>query len=159
MLKPLENFLELILKYYLSFTNPIFSLILLSLTVYVILLPLYKLSDLIASKDKNKKKEMEEDLEKISKIKNKQEKYFYTKRIYKRNNYHPIHSLSSLIGLLIQIPFFIVAYNMLKHFEGFNEMSAFIFKDLSKADALFKLENIRINLMPFVMTIITSLLQ
>ena len=154
MLKPLEDILRIILQFYLSFANPLLSLSLLSLTVFLVMIPLYKIADYLTLKDKEKKKVMQADLDTLVNLKNNYEKHFYIKEIYKRNNYHPIQSLTSLLGLLIQIPFFIAAYVMLKHFEGFNGTSTFIFKDLSHPDGLFKMEGKLINIMPFIMTII-----
>jgi len=76
----------------------------------------------------------------------------YIRTLYRQNHYHPIMAVRSSVGLLIQIPFFFAAYHLLSHFPGFNGASAFIFKDLSRPDALLKIGSLTINVMPFVMT-------
>jgi membrane protein insertase Oxa1/YidC/SpoIIIJ len=121
---PLIKMLKVILGSFYDLTgNYGWALILLSFTVTLIMLPLFWLAEKIQDKDRRKKNQMMPELQKLKAVANGQKKYFYTKRIYQQFGYHPIHSLSSLLGLLIQIPFFIAAYQMLRSYSGFDGVS------------------------------------
>ena len=84
-----------------------------------------------------------------------EEKFLITDKIYRENNYHPIYEMQLLIGLFIQIPFFIAAYFALTETKIFDFSEFFFIKDLSKPDRLFDLINININILPFIMTILS----
>ena len=131
-----------------------FSLILLSLTVTIIMIPLFWIAEKIKDRDRAKRLKMKHALDKISTVENSQEKYFYTREIYKKNNYHPINSMAGLLGLAIQIPFFIAAYKMIGHFDALSGVSFGIINDLMMPDSLIKFYNQRINLLPVLMTVI-----
>jgi hypothetical protein len=81
---------------------------------------------------------------------NTQTRHLHISALYKSFNYLPIYSLRSLSSLLIQIPFFIAAYEMLSHFTGLNGQPFLFIKDLGAPDALF----FDMNLLPILMTII-----
>ncbi|KLI37041.1 YidC/Oxa1 family membrane protein insertase, partial [Brachyspira hyodysenteriae] len=61
------------------------------------------------------------------------------------------------LGLLIQIPFFMAAYNFVHSLSGLSGQSFLFIKDLSKPDALIHIGNISINLLPFLMTLFSLL--
>lgn len=57
--------------------------------------------------------------------------------------------MRSILGVLIQIPFFIGAYQFLTHYDAFKGVSFIIFHDLSLPDGLLGL-----NIMPIIMTVV-----
>ena len=73
------------------------------------------------------------------------------------NGYKTIYAFRGTLGLLIQIPFFIAAYNFIHSISGLNGQSFLFIKDLSQPDALIHIGNISINLLPFVMTLFSLL--
>lgn len=77
------------------------------------------------------------------------QQYNRLKAIYKRHNYHPIHSVRGLMGLLVQIPFFIGAFFLLSDYVPMNTMFAGL--DLTAPDGLYS----GLNVLPFVMAILT----
>ncbi|MCL2186300.1 MAG: YidC/Oxa1 family membrane protein insertase, partial [Treponema sp.] len=83
------------------------------------------------------------------------EQYMILKTFYRQNHYHPIYALRSSFGLLIQVPFFIAAYQFISHLELLNGVSFYFIKDLSSPDALFSINGFKINILPIAMTLIT----
>lgn len=148
----LDRLLEHILLFFHSLTDSYgISIILLSLVVSIILLPLFLLIEKSQVKGRNKKALMQVELDKVSNLKNKQEKYFYTKEIYKKHHYNPYGSLIGLLGLLVQIPFFLAAYIMFEQFEPFVGLSFGPIADLSKPDKLLLVRGVVISLLPILM--------
>ncbi|GAB5552437.1 MAG: hypothetical protein Sapg2KO_20280 [Saprospiraceae bacterium] len=151
----LIEFLRYILEFFYGLTNSYgFSIILLSLTVTIIMLPLFWIAEKIQLRERARKAKMQSSLDEIKDVNNKQEKYYYTQEIYRKNNYHPIYSLIGLLGLLIQVPFFLAAYWMLLDYSPLEGVSFGPIKDLFQPDGLVSLKGMSINLLPFVMTIV-----
>ena len=152
----LIDFLRAILDAIFDITGSYgWSIIVLSLVVTLLMLPLFWIAEMIQSKERSRKLKMLPALEKLKDISNKQEKYFYTKTIYRQHQYSPLYALSGLLGLVIQIPFFIAAYLMLMNYTPVDEMSFGPIKNLFQADGLISLSNEwSINLLPFVMTFV-----
>jgi YidC/Oxa1 family membrane protein insertase len=149
----LIKILDEILYFFYQITgNYGFSIILLSLAVTFIMLPLFWLAEKIQDKDRAKKQQMQPELAKLKTIANKQKKYFYTQRIYRQFGYHPSHSLTSLLGLAIQVPFFIAAYQMLKAFAGFDGIPFYFIANLAEPDKILSLGALNINILPLLMT-------
>ena len=154
----LEKILEKILLFFYHLTNSYgISLVLLSLAVIVILFPLHVFSELLQRKERNRKSSMQLDLEEIKDLKNKQEKYYYTKEIYRNNDYKSYYALTSLIGLVFQIPFFIAAYSMLLEHTSLEGMSFGPIKNLFQADQIISMGNFSINILPILMTLFNLL--
>jgi len=124
------------------------SIILLSIAVNTIISPFYSLADLWQREEQDILKRMKKRSEEIKAVFKGDERHFYLRTLYRHNGYSPFMSIRSSFGLLIQIPFFMAAYNFLSHFTPLEGSSFLIFTDLSQADHLLG----PINIMPFVMT-------
>lgn len=85
------------------------------------------------------------------------EQHLYIKNVYRLNNYHPIYSLRGLVGLLIQIPFFMGAYAYLSSYTGFDGIRFLIIPNLAMPDNLIRIGGFSINILPFLMTFINLL--
>ena len=84
----LTSFLENLLSLIFSFTsNYGLSIVLLSVSVNILLIPFYWFSEIIQEKERLRQDAMRNDLAALDTIENKNEKYFYTLEIYKRHNY------------------------------------------------------------------------
>ena len=154
LILPLSQLFQLVLElFYSIIPNYGLAIILLSSVVSVILLPLQLWADKLQQKDLSEKDAMHWELDSISLLANAQKKFYYTKEIYRRYGYNPIKSMRSLIGLLIQLPFFLAAYFMLGSFEGFSDQGFLFIKDLATPDKLLK----GYNLLPVLMTLINLL--
>ncbi|MDB4612144.1 membrane protein insertase YidC [Flavobacteriaceae bacterium] len=149
----LVKFLNRALDFFYSLTDSFgLSIILLSLMVTIIMLPLFWISEIIQQKERTRKKLMQPSLNEIKGIKNRKERYFYKKEIYKKNQYNPFYSLIGFLGLLIQVPFFLAAYWMILEYDALQGVSFGLIKDLSQPDRLFLLKGKAYNLLPFLMT-------
>ncbi len=148
---------QIFIFFHLITSNYGISIILLSLTVTIMMLPLFWIAEKLQNKERGRKAILQPALDKIRNLKNKQEKFFYTKEIYKQHNYSPYYSLTGLLGLLIQIPFFIAAFVMLKDFNALSDVSFGLIHDLFSPDSLFKIHKVSINVLPFLMTAVNLL--
>ena len=103
----LANLLEKILVYFHQLTNSYgFSIILLSLAVTIIMVPLYWFAEILQQKERDRKSAMQSGLDEINDLKNKQEKYYYTKELYRQHNYKAYYALTGLVGLCNSSPVF-----------------------------------------------------
>ena len=85
------------------------------------------------------------------------QRYLLIRACQRINGYKTIYAFRGTLGLLIQIPFFMAAYNFVHNLSGLNEVSFLFIKDLSKQDSLIHIGNISINLLPFLMTLFSLL--
>ena len=145
-----------LLQWYLGFSAPLVALALLSLSVFVFMLPLYHFGDKLLVREKQRKALLQAELDSIQELSG-QRKYFYTKEIYRRYGYNPLYSLIGLFGLVLQLPFFVAAYQMLGHFGPFDGLAASPFTDLQQPDALLPFWGLTLNLMPLLMTLVNLL--
>ncbi|MCQ2981827.1 MAG: YidC/Oxa1 family membrane protein insertase, partial [Treponemataceae bacterium] len=73
------------------------------------------------------------------------------------NGYHPLMALRSSFGLLIQIPFFMAAYNYLSNLEELRGLSFWFIRDLGNPDATFYIGSFAVNVLPIAMTLINCI--
>ncbi len=129
------------------------AIILLSFVVSLILLPIFILIEKSKKKDDVVKKKMKPLIDEIKRVYKGQERYYYLKTINRQHNYNSFKALIPILSLLIQIPFFIAAYQFLENFEGLKETSFLFIKDLSLPDGLFG----DIHFLPILMTLVNLL--
>jgi YidC/Oxa1 family membrane protein insertase len=78
--------------------------------------------------------------------------------LYRRERVHPLYTLKSLTGVLIQLPVFIAVFDMLAENFALHGASFLAIRDLSRPDGLIPLPGAlpwlgqRLNLLPFVMS-------
>jgi len=155
---PLESGMRFVLIHtYNLFNNYGIAIILMSLVVNIVLLPLYYLAEHWQGKEREIRKKMQPELDKINNAFKGEKRYYYTKAIYKRFNYHPINSIRVSFGFLIQVPFFVAAYHFLSHYDGIAGVSFLFINDLSQPDRLLSFNNVVINILPFIMTVVNIL--
>jgi hypothetical protein len=82
------------------------------------------------------------------------EQYLLISTYYRQNHYHPVYSLRSSLGLVIQIPFFIAAYSYLSHLDALRGISFLFIRDMSAPDGLWNINGFSINVLPLMMTAI-----
>ncbi|WGK70345.1 YidC/Oxa1 family membrane protein insertase [Candidatus Haliotispira prima] len=154
LFSPIMQFLQFFLELFYSISeNHGISIILLSFLVSILLTPLYIFADKIQAGEIKEKQDMAWELKPISSLRNPQERFFYTNYVYRKYNYHPVKSMRSLLGIAMQLPFFIGAYWMLKGFAGFQEQSFIFIHDLSEPDSLYR----GLNILPIIMTMVNLL--
>ena len=135
---------------YMITNNYGLSIIVLSFSLNILLLPFYKKADEIQDEENRIQKKLEPGIKHIKESFKGDEQYMILDTYYRQNNYKPIYSLRSLTSLLLQIPFFIAASSFLSKLTLLNGESFLIIKDLGSPDGLF----FDFNLLPILMTII-----
>ena len=156
---PIEFIIEIIFYFFNSIFNYDYalSLFLLSLFVSLISLPFYNVSELWAKKEREIQNIMKPDIEHINKNFKGDEKFLLTRACYKIYGYKTIYAFRGTLGLLIQIPFFLAAYNFIHNLSGLQLGSFLFIKDFSKPDGILNIGNISVNILPFIMTLFSLL--
>ena len=152
IIAPLELIFEIIFGLALRVSHSeVVAIILLSLVVSTLVLPLYMRAEKIETEERNKEKEMSGWVAHIKKHFKGDEKYMMLNAYYRENHYSPVFQLRSSISILLQIPFFMAAYNFL----GERAPELFTQKDFFCApDGFISIGSISINVLPILMTLI-----
>lgn len=126
----------------------------LSLVVNLLLLPFYNRADKIQEEEREREKKMAPFVEHIKKTFKGDERFMMLQALYKEHNYKPIYAVRSSIALVLEVPFFIAAYNFLSKLPDLQGAKFLCFSDLSKPDGLIVIGGITINVLPILMTLI-----
>jgi len=126
------------------------SIILLSFTISLLLLPVFIYIERSKKKDDVVKKKMQPLIDEIKRVYKGQERYYYLRTISRQHNYSSFKALIPILSLLLQIPFFIAAYQFLENFAPLQQISFGFIPDLGKADGFFG----SINILPIIMTLV-----
>ena len=151
--------LELLFEVIFTIANRIIgnaglSIVFLSLAVNFLVLPLYKRADELQTEERDIQARMASRLKQIKKTFKGDERFFMLQEYYRINHYKPIYALKSSVSLLLQIPFFIAAYNLLSGMTSLKGMQFGIFSDLGNEDAMFTIGGFPVNVLPILMTLI-----
>lgn len=129
-----------------------------SFVINFLALPLYNISDALQLKERNIQKKLEFRVKRIKMAFSGDERFMMLSEYYRQNNYHPLYVLRSSLSILIEIPFFIAAYQFLSHCELLQGRSFLFLSDLGKPDALFSIPLgkviFTVNVLPILMTLI-----
>ena len=150
----LIDFLKYLIEFFQSITHSYgLAIILTSLLISTILMPFIWVAEKLQKKEIDKKTKMKYFLDEFKYLKNKREKFHYTQEVYRKFNYNPLKSLIGFLGLLIQVPFFIAIYWLLLDYNEIQSVSFGVLNDLSKPDNLITIGNLKVNFLPFLMTL------
>lgn len=151
IMSPFIFIIEQILKYSYELTGDYgISIILLSLAISLLLLPVFIYIEKSKKKDDIVKKKMQPLIDEIKRVYKGQERYYYIKTINRQYNYSSLKALIPILSLLLQIPFFIAAYQYLENFEPLKEISFWFIPDLSQPDGYWGM----VNILPILMTVV-----
>lgn len=152
---PLTQIIEFVYSFcYKIFSNTGISIIGVSCAVSLLTLPLYIVAEHWQQVERNIQKKMKPEVDKIKAVFHGNEQYMILSTYYRQNHYHPIMSLRSAFGLLIQIPFFTAAYTCLSHMSALQGQSFLFIRNMGAPDALFTIGNFNVNVLPIAMTLI-----
>ncbi|MGN0728803.1 YidC/Oxa1 family membrane protein insertase [Treponema sp.] len=155
---PLTQIIELAFTFsYKLLKNTGFSLIGVSLAVSLLTLPLYAVAEKWQETERALQAKMKPQVNRIKKFFKGDEQYMILSTYYRQNHYHPIMSLRSAFGILIQIPFFTAAYTCLSHMAALQNHHLLFISDLGMPDALFSVGPLTINVLPLIMTAINCI--
>ena len=150
---PLRFLMNLVFQGTISLTNSIgISIIVLSLVVNTALLPLYYIAEKWQDAERRLQRTLAPQLTAVKKAYKGEERHKKTVELYREYNYHPIKSLRTSFGFLIQIPFFLAAYTLLSHNPMLEGVSFLFMEDLGRPDAIFEFMGLSINVLPLIMT-------
>lgn len=133
------------------------ALILLSVVVSTMLVPFAHIAEILQQKERAAQKRMKPKMDEYKAVFKGYELHLYISNLYRFHHYHPIYALRGLIGLFIQLPFFLGAYAFLTSYAEINGISFLFLKDLGAPDNLLRLGAWHINILPFVMTAVNLL--
>ncbi|MBR6650069.1 MAG: YidC/Oxa1 family membrane protein insertase [Clostridia bacterium] len=151
--------LKLIFEIIFEFANrlighPGLAIIFLSLMMNILVLPLYRRADAMQEESRDTEAKLSEGVAHIKKTFSGDERMMILQTYYRQNNYKPTNALNGSISLLLEIPFFMAAYQFLSHLEILNGVSLGPIKDLGAPDGLIVIGGIAINLLPILMTLV-----
>lgn len=129
------------------------SLVIVSLCITAGTAPLYLLADIWKNKEKRIQEKMARDIQSIKRNFRGQKKFYYTRAARRLYGYKSWHAIRTSFGILLQIPFFFAAYEVLSEYSGFSGVPFLFVGDLSKPDGLLS----GVNALPFLMTAINVL--
>ncbi|MBW5410905.1 hypothetical protein E6A50_11050, partial [Brachyspira hampsonii] len=129
------------------------SIFLLSLSVNLLSLPLYNIAEKWQEKERNIQNKMKPIIDNIKAVYKGDQRYLLIRACHRINKYKVIYAFRGVLGLLIQIPFFIAAYNFIYSLPDLSQGNFYFIKDFSKPDNIIN----GINLLPFTMTIFSLL--
>lgn len=136
------------------FGNTGIAIIGVSFTVTLLCLPLYIVAEHWQQVQRDTENRLKPGIDRIKAVFKGDEQYMILNTFYKQNHYHPMMALRSSFGLLIQVPFFMAAYNCLSSLPALQGQSFLFIKDMAKTDALFSIGSFNVNILPIAMTLI-----
>lgn len=128
------------------------AIIVLSLTINLLVLPLYLRADAMQEEERQMEKKLQKGVEHIKKTFRGDEQMMILRTYYKQNNYKPTYVFRSAASLFLELPFFIAAYRFLSGLTTLNGASFGPISDLSLPDGMLKIAYFPINILPFIMT-------
>ena len=155
---PIQIFFEIIYSVAFRVTgNPGLSIIVLSFIVNILVLPLYMRADSMQKEQREKEELLSKGVKHIKTVFNGDERMMMLQTYYRQMEYKQTDTLNSSVSLLLQIPFFIAAYQFLSNLALLSGTSFGPIADLSKPDALISIGGFTLNLLPVLMTVINLL--
>lgn len=154
LIMPIVLFIEIVFNVMnLAFNSPGIAIVFVSIAVQLLCFPLYKRADAIQAQERQKQKEMKPWLDHIRKTFRGDERFMMQQAYYKLCDYKPFYAIKGSVSLLLQIPFFIAAYNFLSGLDALKYASFLGIADLSKPDQFIQIGAVSINLLPILMTL------
>ncbi len=157
LIGPLELLFEVIYARAGRVLEPGWSIVALSLAVNLLVLPLYRRADAVQRETRETETRLSPWIRRIRAAFRGDEQYFMLRAYYRQNRYSPLHTLKSALPLLLQIPFFIAAYQFLRQLGSLRGASFGPISDLGAPDGLLTVGGAAVNLLPLLMTAVNLL--
>ena len=114
LIGPLKLIFEFIFVFaYKIVGNYGLSVIVLSLVMNFLLLPLYRRTDAIQEASRDTEEKLKKGVDHIKKNFSGDERMMILQTYYRQNNYKPTDALNGSVSLLLEVPFFMAAYQFL----------------------------------------------
>ena len=155
LIGPLQLMFEIIYSFgYRLLDHPGLAIIALSLVMNALILPLYKRADAMQEAARDIDAKLKVGVDHIKKTFSGDEQMMILQTYYRQNNYKPTDALNGSVSLLLEVPFFMAAYNFLLHLEILQGVDFGPIADLSAPDGLLTIAGVTINVLPVVMTLV-----
>lgn len=155
LIGPLKLIFELVFSVaYSTIGSYGLAIIILSLAMNFLALPLYRRADAIQIAARDTENKLKDVVAHIKKTFTSDERMMILQTYYRQNNYNPLSVLSGSVSLMLEIPFFMAAYQFLSKLEVLQGMGFGPIRDLSAPDGLLVIGSLTINVLPFLMTLI-----
>ena len=118
--------------------HPGLAIIILSLAMNFLVLPLYKRADAMQEEARDIEAKLHDGVAHIKKTFKGDERMMILQAYYQENNYKPTDALKGSVSLLLEIPFFMAAYQFLSHLSILKGVSFGPITDLSAPDGLLQ---------------------
>lgn len=152
---PLELLFEQVFALACHFTSdPGLSIVFLSLAVNFLVLPLYRRADAVQDEARETEKKLAPWVSHIKKTFTGDERFMMLQAYYRENHYRPSDALKGSVSLMLEIPFFMAAYNFLSGLAMLEGASFGPIRDLASPDGLLVLGGMSVNVLPIAMTVI-----
>lgn len=155
LIGPLKLVFEIIFDVACQFVgHPGLAIIMLSLVMNILVLPLYKRADAMQEQTRDTEAKLHDGVAHIKKTFSGDERMMILQTYYRQNHYKPTDALNGSVSLLLEIPFFMAAYQFLSHLEILQGVSLGPITDLGAPDGLLVIGGVAINVLPILMTLI-----
>lgn len=155
LIGPLRLAFEVIFNIAIKFiVSPGYTIIAFSLIMNLLVLPLYRQADAMQELARDTEARLREGVAHIKKTFSGDERMMVLQTYYRQNNYKPTDALKGSVSLLLEIPFFMAAYQFLSHLSVLSGAPLGSIADLSRPDGLLAIGGLTLNLLPILMTLI-----
>ena len=155
LIYPIVFILELVFALVYQMIGSVgYSIIAVSIIVNIMVMPLYKRSDAMQEHERKEQERLAPVSKHIRKVFKGDERFMILQEYYRQNNYHTLYVLRGSLSMLLEVPFFIAAYYFLSHLTILQGASFHMIKDLGAPDSLIRWNNLSINVLPILMTVI-----
>ena len=155
ILGPLRLLFEILFQAaYRVVEHPGAAIVFLSLGMNLLVLPLYRRADRLQEEARDAEARLRPGVTHIKKTFSGNERMMMLQTYYRQNHYSPANSLHGSISLLLEIPFFLAAYQFLSELPVLQGVSFGPIADLSRPDGLLSVGGLTVNLLPVLMTLI-----
>ena len=156
LLMPIQLVFEVVFSFAYTLTNERIGLaiVALSLAINILILPLYRRADAMQEEERLLEAKLHPGVSHIKKTFRGDERTMMLRTYYRQNNYSPLFVLRGAVSLLLEIPFFIVAYRFLSGLSLLQGVSFGPISDLGSPDHLITINDLPINVLPIIMTLI-----
>jgi len=138
--------------------HPGVAIVALALSVKLLLLPLTTVAERLQEQVNATQARLQPGIDAIKAAHRGEERARRTLAVYRAEGVHPLYTLKSLLGVLIQLPVFIAVFDMLAEDFDLHRVSFLWIPDLSRPDELLRLPmcvpffGCHLNLLPFLMS-------
>ncbi|MCH5343370.1 MAG: YidC/Oxa1 family membrane protein insertase [Acetatifactor sp.] len=155
LIGPLKLVFEIIFESaYRIVGHPGLAIIFLSLTMNILVLPLYRRADAMQEEARDREAKLHDGVAHIKSVFSGDERMMILRTYYRQNDYKHTDTLNGSVSLLLEIPFFFAAYQFLSKLEIMQGVSLGPITDLGAPDGLLVIGGVTLNLLPILMTLI-----